>query len=992
MVLISLLFLIKPIYAELNTDSLRILGIRVEFVEDDSPNTTGNGKFDLSEPSGPFQIDPPPHDRTYFQDHLIFLRNYFFRVSKGDLLLLGDIYPSGKNEAYQLDQPMTYYNPNRTPDENNTRLAELFQDAILLADADPTVEFSRYQSVVIFHAGVGKDVDFGFDETPQDIPSLFITSDFLQRYLGTSSIPVDDGEAVVSNGIIAPETESQAGIELGLNGILTANFGSQLDWIDLFSPETRRTGIGRFGLMDAGLFNGDGLLPALPCAWTRIEADWEKPININYSSDDEFTIYHTLSSQSQRIFKIPINEYEYFLVENRYSGKVDFDSIQFVLTQERGELVNAKEVLLTYFEDQVTFSTRGVLIDVVNPDIGLPGSGCLIWHIDENIIMQNREANRVNADPDHRGVDLEEADGSQDIGQEYTILDPGYGSGLGWVLDMWYAANNAPVFKNEFSPNSVPNSRSNVNRANSHIKIYDFAEADSIMTFRINLNVFQQHFPKSIDPNIYGEITSIKTSDLNFDKQDDLILTTDTGKILALDKSGNSIWSSDSFLVVEVNENILPPPVFFERPSTNDSQTKIMIILTQTGMIYGFEFLPGLSIDTLFSPIRLTSKITTHPIATYELIPAVRVFWGSENGQVYQLIITEDTIDLDSLASIEEPIKYVHINGQGQVVVISENGKIYVDNEFIKETELPYFTPVGNIATGLTQDGNFLNFETDLETIATEGIFQFDSPMITNPVFNITQTGPLYFVAGNNRLFSFNYNFTLTDNFPVKINLPDQEEKLPLSPLFNEFLNTGLSEEHGVLVTLRNGVIDGYDLKGDRLVDFPLALGDSVSVTPVLLDIDNDSDLEIATVTQKGKLYVWDLASTFNPTGWNQLYYNEMNSNRSEEVPMPPLPGPSQDYSGQLMPDDSVYNWPNPNTEDYTFIRYYITEQAKVNIKIYDLAGDLVKELTGTQNPSTANEVRWDLHDVQSGIYLGRIEAQNERKQEVKIIKIAVIK
>ena len=156
--------------------------------------------------------------------------------------------------------------------------------------------------------------------------------------MGIEGIPVDGGAFLVREGMILPETESQDGIELGLNGIVTSNFGTQLGWLDLFSPEEGRTGIGRFGLMDPpGFFNGDGLLPALPCAWTRQDADLEVPTTIYYSSDDEFMIYSTLSDNPNRVYRLPINENEYFLIENRYSGSLNFDSLHYIMWQDRDE-------------------------------------------------------------------------------------------------------------------------------------------------------------------------------------------------------------------------------------------------------------------------------------------------------------------------------------------------------------------------------------------------------------------------------------------------------------------------------------------------------------------------------------------------------------------------------------------------------------------------------------------------------------------------------
>lgn len=994
LLIISHLLLFHPIFASPeNTDTLRIIGIRVEFQEDDSPNTTGNGKFDLSQPSGQFQIDPPPHDRFYFQDHLTYLKNYFGSVSNGRLYITGEIFPVPQQAAYQLNEPMTSYNPNRTPAENDSALARLFRDAIKAADADPMVNFGQFQSVILFHAGVGKDVDIGFDETPQDIPSLFITSEFLQKNLGVPGIEVDNGQTIISEGIIAPESESQGGIELGLNGILTSNFGSQLGWFDLFSPETRRTGIGRFGLMDTGLFNGEGLLPALPCAWTRIEAEWEQPEILYYAANDELTISSALHGNTAKIYQIPINQSEYFLVENRYTGKLNFDSLQFVMAQGRADFPNAKEVLLTHFANQVTFSPRGVLIDIDNPDIGLPGSGCLIWHIDEKIINQNRSTNRINADPKHRGVALEEADGSEDIGQAYNLLSAGFGSELGWILDMWYDGNNSPVFKNEFSPSSTPNSRSYDNRANSHIKMFNFSTPDSVMTFSVEFNIFQQNFPRLIAPTQYGVVLSMKTSDVDFNSGEEIIMTTDQGFVLAVDEDGYSKWGSDSFMVATLEENLLHPPVFFNNPLNIGINSKGMVILTENGRIYGFEFTPSLTLDTLFRQIQTSGLITTHAVATYNPDSTVHVLWGNENGRIYNLALSNTEVTLDSSESIQEPIRYVHVNGDGQIIVLGGSGLVYRQTDFIKETDLPYFRPVGNVAVGLTRGGKFLNFEDQSGAYPEDGTFRFNSPMITHPFLDEKSTLTRYFVVGDNRLYSYNSNFTLSENFPVKVNLPNVGKELPLTPLLNKFFNSGLNTDFGVIVTDPAGLIDGFDLNGKRLGDFPLALGDSIVVDPVLLDIDGDGDLEISGISRQGNLYVWDLASTFEEYGWNQLYYDELNSNRNNN----PLQGapdgsPPGGFSDQLLPENRVYNWPNPNIDDYTFIRYFLTQTAQVNIKIFDVAGDLVDELPAKADTQTANEVRWNLRDVQSGVYLARIEAKNSNKQEVRIIKIAVVK
>jgi len=265
--------------------------------------------------------------------------------------------------------------------------------------------------------------------------------------------------------------------------------------------------------------------------------------------------------------------------------------------------------------------------------------------------------------------------------------------------------------------------------------------------------------------------------------------------------------------------------------------------------------------------------------------------------------------------------------------------------------------------------------------------------MIANPFFTSgMKYQPYYLVAGNNRIYSFNRNFSMLDNFPVKIYHPDRPVELSLSPLANIFYRKDLQEVPGVIVTDPAGLIDGFDFSGNQLDDFPLAVGDSIVATPAILDIDADSTLDLAAITSQGTLYIWDLQSKFFGESWNQLYANELNSN-SNLAPIVAAPGePSSIAGSELMPEKMVYNWPNPNIEDYTFIRYYLTDRAEVKIKIYDLAGDFVEDFSGPGDAQTANEVRWNLQNVQSGVYLARIEAKSSDKTEVKIIKIAVVK
>ncbi|HQV31810.1 MAG TPA: T9SS type A sorting domain-containing protein, partial [Calditrichia bacterium] len=214
---------------------------------------------------------------------------------------------------------------------------------------------------------------------------------------------------------------------------------------------------------------------------------------------------------------------------------------------------------------------------------------------------------------------------------------------------------------------------------------------------------------------------------------------------------------------------------------------------------------------------------------------------------------------------------------------------------------------------------------------------------------------------------------------------------LPFAPLAAQLSLSGTGQDlvESYLVSDGDGLITAYSADGQLLPDFPLSAGETLAASPLVLDIDGDGDSELAALTQSGRLYVWDLASPYRGDFWNQPYGNALNSNR--QLPGQTILG-SGNPAADLLPKESVYNWPNPNQDNFTFIRYRLNSAAEVSIKIFDLAGDLVANLTGTGIANTDNEVRWDLSAVESGVYLARVEARGGGGSAAQMIKIAVVK
>src|SRR4030065_1654165 len=96
--------------AALADDTLKILAIMVNFQEDADGTTSGNGKFGTiySQNYGNDILDPLPHNKEYFDAHLLFVKNYFAKVSKGNLNIEYTALP----DTFSVSDRMRNYSPD----------------------------------------------------------------------------------------------------------------------------------------------------------------------------------------------------------------------------------------------------------------------------------------------------------------------------------------------------------------------------------------------------------------------------------------------------------------------------------------------------------------------------------------------------------------------------------------------------------------------------------------------------------------------------------------------------------------------------------------------------------------------------------------------------------------------------------------------------------------------------------------------------------------
>ena len=133
-------------------------------------------------------------------------------------------------------------------------------------------------------------------------------------------------------------------------------------------------------------------------------------------------------------------------------------------------------------------------------------------------------------------------------------------------------------------------------------------------------------------------------------------------------------------------------------------------------------------------------------------------------------------------------------------------------------------------------------------------------------------------------------------------------------------------------------------------------------------------------------LSAWSISSVEGKLYWSEEFGNPQNTSFVDAAE-------NTNRINEFFPSGRAYNYPNPVYDGETFIRYYVSEDSKINIKIFDLAGDYVAELNDDAQGGMDNETTWNVTDIQSGVYLARIEAtSNSGKSEHAIIKIAVVK
>ena len=918
----------------LSGETLRVAVLRVAFDTDASPATTGDGQFVLEDTSDivcdDWTLDPPPHNRSYFKDHIISADNYWQRVSNGVVsidTLNSHVYPMIDTQVYQLPHDMLYYHPYLETFDETEKLFELSRDAIALAD--PDIDFSLYTTIILAHAGMGGDFAFALDPTPGNIPSAYLSSPDFVDY---GVLSTDEGD--LADLIIIPESqnflqfketrslfadaEDPCFYQVALNGTLALMLGFHLGMPPLYNTETGLSLVGGFALMDQGSNNFHGVVPAFPDPYSRVKMGWVEPATKHVGD-------HVQVSMDDPPVKIDITDNEYYLIENRQRDMLHPTDMTLWIDEPGFDTVS------------VLLSEGGVVLQVDEQHAGLPGNGIHIWHVDESAWHTNDNPNGGII----QLVDFVEADGAQDMGHTTQLLFADYLE-TGWGFDPWFVGNEGWFHLNRyeeiigdsllnFSTTTFPATKSNLG-VPSHLRIENISKNGSVMSFTI-----------SSDRLVVNDSIS---SFIGWGDQNTLwALNSDSTQILQGTLEAQDLTTTPNLSV--------DPSVIFD------------------GSDYEFQYRDGWIAPKLPTGVRLHSinsgYTVEHPtldslfeFAVYSRdykffakrgSEYVHISWRPNYGQT---IIT--ALPGEPLSRFLAQTGYEVIYGQAglQVYPVGVHHRDYDIDDPVRDgyDVVSWSSGASKLRIKHLSDGaeRFLDVHEPLYTIPLDvdddGIYEI-ALFYPNKILIINQAGIA--IGGN----------------------PFSVEAFYGNPIIGTLMDDQLviflrHEQSYSIITL-----DGTTVEKGVLVDAWIGIENTLRIT-------------------NGSAYVMtgnQLLHFYNDNTRQYVYWSDPQGNALGDR-VSTMTGTPDETSFPLK-TGSVYNYPNPVKGNTTTIRAWLGNVDTWSIEIFSLNGAQVAYVElDVQQRNTHNEWLWDAAAVSNGVYLAQVIADGKSE----IIKIAVIR
>ncbi len=1001
----------------INPDNNKLLVILVDFQEEipDNPKTTGNGKF-LLEADSTYRtsIASPPHNKEYYENNLEALRYYYLAASQNTFNLQYDVWPKDKS-AYTLPQPMGYYNP---PGSGSalflSRIEEYFKSAFELADADdPDINFASYGHFMIIHAGSDWQHDI-FGDTPSDLPSFYI------KVSAGKEAVVDNGSFQINQACNVPSTTSQdfdsyesGGVTYytgygALNGVMAHEFGHSMGLVDLYNTYNFSPMVGQFDIMDSGGSGVtedsdspgvlvEGILPCLPGAFSReimfgdtfkqngLLHEFDQVQNQNQLGTD---YYISASSQKQiignivpNIYKFPLNEYEYILVENR---SVDPDGDGF--TSIKGALDGRVVLYPTAYDDpddNPTYEYDYLLPSFIDANNNAIGGGLLVWHVDERVLYQqgqtdedgvfvsNFDRNTVNYRHAHRGVSVIEADGLDDLGNDYSYYWTGtpyeyfhrfkpqlgtHGQFVSWTTQEW-----RPELNSESTP-----------------ALIDFLGQPSL--FGLDA-ISQPHARMSfqLTAGMFDSISSLDKSDTLMQIMP-LINSNLVNSVLPVLKNGRlHFYFYDTEMGINQWTEMVNPidlnldtieiePIVAD---VNNNGYKELII-PKNGGLYSVEISSDIPVSTYYHIQEQDTTITS-------VIFAFGKLWVATKSRI--LVLTGDSLNTISfmhgaykLAADETNLILQRESGN-LIVMEPVTYNIVADYNVFEEAKLYELIVVKLAASDIhpktyiiTSDkGNIYTcFDNDITCI-------FHNNDIANKPTNIAisklgEYSPVVVFGLGSKLYALTLAGTLLPGYPIYL---ENYTAKPYSQLKILHTSTNSTKTDSEIIYLKLTDSGYLAINADGTIN---RVNSIIDVNPVSFDQTYWDSLNQKLFwffnSTSGSLLVAELDNqTIYPFYWSG-YRNGQNGLSELEFLNPVATSAKID----------AYAFPNPANDGWVNIRIE-NPSGTISLHVYDISGMLLYKHNYTTEPVVYKDIYMDISRFSSGVYIAVIESRNQTKR-----------
>jgi hypothetical protein len=251
--------------------------------------------------------------------------------------------------------------------------------------------------------------------------------------------------------------------------------------------------------------------------------------------------------------------------------------------------------------------------------------------------------------------------------------------------------------------------------------------------------------------------------------------------------------------------------------------------------------------------------------------------------------------------------------------------------------------------------------------------------------------------TGPDEIWGLRSNGTRVENWPLTVDPGDSTRPSAATALVGDIDSDGEME---VIAAGPGGSVFAWKaVTGEAIPGWPYSSDPSWG-TPWAGDIDADGELDLLVVGSSGRILLSGMPYAFE-TGamvWSSEGGSAAGTGVYPEALLPTEP----ETTPTLLALDRTYCYPNPARGSDVTVRVYLEEEARLEVDVLDVTGQVVRHIERTGTP-LVNEITWNTSGAASGLYIVRVQATepmppgaaarvSDVRTESKIMKVALVR